>query len=98
MAQAFVDGMQAAIRLMQADPAKAVAVAKREFPSLDPMVVESAVKRMSAERVYPTSVDISPEALTLGLDTQIALGNLAAQPDYATFVRRDFIAKAVAGQ
>ncbi|MGV7033816.1 ABC transporter substrate-binding protein [Methylobacterium symbioticum] len=97
VAQAFVNGMQAAIRLMQAEPARAVAVAKREFPNLDPAVVEAAVKRMMSEKVYPDSVDISKEALTLGLDTQIALGNLAAQPDYASFVRRDFIAKAVAG-
>jgi NitT/TauT family transport system substrate-binding protein len=97
VAQAFVNGMQAAIRLMQAEPARAVAVAKREFPSLDPAVVEAAVKRMMNEKVYPDSVDITREALALGLDTQIALGNLAAQPDYASFVRRDFIAKAVAG-
>lgn len=97
VAQAFVTGMQAAVRLMQAEPAKAVAVAKREFPTLDPAVVEAAVKRMMGEKVYPESVDITPEALTIALDTQIALGNLAAQPDYATFVRRDFITKALAG-
>ncbi len=80
IAQAFVTGMQAAIRLMQAEPAKAVSVAKREFPTLDPTVVEAAVKRMMAEKVYPENVDITPEALTIALDTQIALGNLAAQP------------------
>lgn len=97
IAQAFVTGMQAAIRLMQAEPAKAVSVAKREFPTLDPAVVEAAVKRMMAEKVYPESVDITPEALTIALDTQIALGNLAAQPVYASFVRRDFITKALAG-
>ena len=96
-AQAFVNGMQAAIRLMQAEPAKAVAVAKRQFPNLDPAVVEAAVKRMMDENVYPTSVDITKEALTIGLDTQIALGNLAAQPDYDAFVRKEFIAKALAG-
>lgn len=98
VAQAFVNGMQAAIRLMQADPAKAAAVAKKEFPNLDPTVVEAAVKRMMGDKVYPESVDITPDALTIALDTQIALGNLAAQPDYAAFVRRDFIAKAIAGQ
>lgn len=97
VAQAFVNGMQAAIRLMHAEPAKAVAVAKKQFPNLDPAVVEAAVKRMMNEKVYPDSVDITQEAMTLGLDTQIALGNLAAQPDYATFVRRDFITKATAG-
>ena len=98
VAQAFVDGMQAAIRLMQSEPAKAVAVAKKEFPNLDPAVVEAAVKRMMGDKVYPESVDIAPAALTIALDTQIALGNLAAQPDYAAFVRRDFITKAMAGQ
>ncbi|WP_375463598.1 ABC transporter substrate-binding protein [uncultured Methylobacterium sp.] len=97
-AQAFVNGMQAAIRLMQADPAKAAAVARKEFPNLDPAVVEAAVKRMMGDKVYPESVDITPDALKIALDTQIALGNLAAQPDYASFVRRDFIAKAIVGQ
>ena len=98
VAQAFVDGMQAAIRLMQSEPAKAVAVAKKEFPNLDPTVVEAAVKRMMGDKVYPESVDITPDALKIALDTQIALGNLAAQPDYGAFVRRDFITKAMAGQ
>ncbi|TXM64100.1 ABC transporter substrate-binding protein [Methylobacterium sp. WL120] len=97
VAQAFVNGMQAAIRLMQSEPAKAVAVAKKEFPNLDPTVVEAAVKRMMGDKVYPESVDITPDALKIALDTQIALGNLAAQPDYASFVRRDFIIKAMAG-
>lgn len=97
-AQAFVNGMQAAIRLMRVEPARAVAVAKKEFPNLDPAVVEAAVKRMMSENVYPESVDITPAALALGLDTQIALGNLAAQPDYATFVRREFIVAATAGR
>ncbi|GLS45734.1 ABC transporter substrate-binding protein [Methylobacterium brachythecii] len=96
-AQAFVNGLQAALVLMKTDQAKAIAVAKKEFPTLDPAVVEAAVKRMMSEKVYPETADISPDALKVGLDTQIALGNLAAQPDYATFVRRSFIEKAIAG-
>ncbi len=95
VAQAFVTGMQAALKLMQSQPDEAVAVAKKEFPTLDPAVVESAVKRMLADHVYPDGVDITPASLTLALDTQIALGNLAAQPDYKTFVDRTYIAKAV---
>ena len=95
VAQAFVDGIEAALKLMQSKPEEAVAVAKKEFPTLDPAVVESAVKRMLADHVYPESVDIAPAALTLALDTQIALGNLAAQPDYKSFVDRSFIAHAM---
>lgn len=94
-AQAFVDGMAAALKLMRDRPDEAVAVAKKEFPSLDPAVVEAAVRRMLADHVYPEGVDITPAALTLALDTQIALGNLAAQPDYKVFVDRSYIAKAM---
>jgi NitT/TauT family transport system substrate-binding protein len=54
------------------------------------------VKRMLADNVYPTSVDITPDALKIALDTQIALGNLAAQPDYKSFVPRTYIDKAMA--
>ncbi len=81
---------------MQVEPAKAVAVAKKEFPTLDPAMVEAAVKRIVADKVYPDRVDITPAALRIALDTQIALGNPAAQPDYATFVQREFIANAIA--
>jgi NitT/TauT family transport system substrate-binding protein len=41
-------------------------------------------------------VDISPEALKVSMDTQIALGNLAAQPDYTAFVVKKFIEPALA--
>lgn len=43
------------------------------------------------------NVDITASTLKIALDTQVAMGNLAGQPDYATFIRRDFIAKATAG-
>jgi NitT/TauT family transport system substrate-binding protein len=89
----FGAGMNAALAYIQSNPDGAVAVAKKEFPTLDPAVVEAAVKRMIAEGVYPTTIEITPEALKLGLDTQIALGNLAAQPDYKSFVATDIIAK-----
>src|SRR5258708_6515614 len=71
-------------------------VAKKEFPTLDPVVVEAAVKRMLADGVYPPSVDITADALKVSMDTQIALGNLAAQPDYKTFVVKKFIEPALA--
>ncbi len=86
IAQRFVNGLQAALVLMKKDPAKAIEIAKKEFPQLDAAVVEAATKRMMAENVYPESVEITPEALKVGLNTQIFLGNLKEQPDYKTFV------------
>jgi NitT/TauT family transport system substrate-binding protein len=95
-AQRVVAAMEMAMRFMQTNEAATVDIAKKEFPSLDPAVVEAAVKRMLGDGVYPKSVDITPEALKVSMETQIALGNLAAQPDYRTFVATKYIQPAVA--
>jgi NitT/TauT family transport system substrate-binding protein len=95
-AQRVVNGMEMAMRFMAKNEAKTVEIAKKEFPTLDPVVVEAAVKRMLGDGVYPPSVDITPEALKVSMDTQIALGNLASQPDYKAFVVKKFIEGAVA--
>lgn len=94
--QRFVNGLNRAIHLIRANPGHAAAIAKKEFPSLDPAVVEAATKRMIAENVYPPDVDIAPEALKVAMATQIALGNLKSQPNYGSFVATDIIKKALA--
>ena len=94
--QRFVNGMQAALLSIRSNPAGAVAIAKKEFPTLDPVVVENAVKRMIDDNVYPPSVEITPAALKVSMDTQIALGNLAAQPAYDKFISGAHIKKALA--
>ena len=94
--QKFVNGLEAALRSLRADPVAAVAIAKKEFPTLDPVVVENAVKRMIEDNVYPPSVDITPAALKVSMDTQIALGNLGAQPVYEKFISSGYIKKALA--
>jgi NitT/TauT family transport system substrate-binding protein len=95
-AQRVVNSMEMAMRFMTKNEARTVEIAKQEFPNLDPAVVEAAVKRMLADGVYPPSVDITADALKVSMDTQIALGNLAAQPDYKTFVVKKFIEPALA--
>ncbi len=96
LAQRVVNGMELALRFMTKNPDQTVAIAKKEFPTLDPVVVESAVRRMIAENVYPHSVQTTPEALKVSMDTQIALGNLKVQPDYSTFVVQEYVKKALA--
>jgi NitT/TauT family transport system substrate-binding protein len=95
-AQRLVKGLEMAMRFMPGNEARTIEIAKSEFPNLDPAVVEAAVKRMIADGVYPKSVDITADALKISMNTQIALGNLSAQPDYATFVDKTFISPAVA--
>ncbi len=95
-AQRVVNGMEMAMRFMATNEAKTVEIAQKEFPTLDPAVVAAAVKRMLFDGVYPPSVDITADALKVAMDTQIALGNLASQPDYKTFVVKKFIDPALA--
>ncbi|MDZ4842207.1 MAG: ABC transporter substrate-binding protein [Hyphomicrobium aestuarii] len=95
LAQKLTNGLEMAMRFMQSNELKTIEIAKKEFPKLDPAIVEAAVKRMLAEGVYPKNVDISADALKLGLATQIVLGNLAAQPDYEAFVPKTYIGKAL---
>ena len=94
-AQRLVNGLEAALAYMQSDPAGAIAIAKKEFPKLDPAVGEAAVKRMLAENVYPKTVETTPEALRTAMQTQISLGNLKSQPDYAAFVVPTYVDKAM---
>jgi NitT/TauT family transport system substrate-binding protein len=54
------------------------------------------VKRMLKDNVYSASADITPEALKVSMDTQIALGNLSAQPNYGSFVGAAYIKNAKA--
>jgi NitT/TauT family transport system substrate-binding protein len=51
---------------------------------------------MLKDNVYPASADITPEALKVSMDTQIALGNLSAQPNYESFVGAAYIKNAKA--
>ncbi|WP_158898647.1 ABC transporter substrate-binding protein [Burkholderia sp. L27(2015)] len=94
----FVKGLQEALVFMQTNPTETAAIARKEFPTLDPAIVNAAVTRMLNEGVYPKSVDITPKALTVGMDTQIALGNLKQQPKYDSFVVRTYIQQALAGK
>jgi len=95
-AQRVVNAMEMAMRFMNNNEAKTIEIAQKEFPTLDPAVVAAAVKRMLFDGVYPPSVDITADALKVAMDTQIALGNLASQPDYQTFVVKKFIDPALA--
>jgi NitT/TauT family transport system substrate-binding protein len=50
-AQRLVKGLEMALRFMPANEARTAEIAKTEFPNLDPVVVEAAVKRMIADAV-----------------------------------------------
>jgi NitT/TauT family transport system substrate-binding protein len=97
-AQRFVSALQDALVYMQTNPKGAVEIAKKQFPTLDPIVVENATNRMLAESVYPKSVEITAPALEVAMATQIALGNLQQQPVYSDFIVQKYIGQAIAAK
>jgi NitT/TauT family transport system substrate-binding protein len=83
---------------MQTNPKESIEIAKKQFPTLDPIVVENATKRMLTESVFPKSVDITAPALEVAMATQIALGNLQQQPVYGDFIVQKYIRQALAAK
>jgi NitT/TauT family transport system substrate-binding protein len=91
MVQAFIDGLDDAIRSMNADPAMAADVAVAEFPSLPPDQVRAGVKRMFREKVYPSSALVEESAFVNALALQIAVGNIKpGAVSYGEFVDPSF--------
>ena len=76
MVQKFVSAIAEAESLMQKSPDVAYRVAGTEFTSLDKSVVQSAVKRMLEQKIYPATPSISKEAFQAGLDLQVSIGNI----------------------
>jgi NitT/TauT family transport system substrate-binding protein len=97
-AQRFVSALQDALVYMQTNPKESIEIAKKQFPTLDPIVVENATKRMLTESVFPKSVDITAPALEVAMATQIALGNLQQQPVYGDFIVQKYIRQALAAK
>lgn len=97
-AQRFVSALQDALVYMQTNPKGAVEIAKKQFSTLDPMVVEGATNRMLVESVFPKTVEITAPALEVAMATQIALGNLQKQPAYGDFIVQKYIRQALAAK
>jgi NitT/TauT family transport system substrate-binding protein len=74
--QAFVAGVDDAIKAIASDPAAATDVAIKEFPSLAPDIVRAGIKRMLREKVYPHSALVSPAAFDNALALQTSIGNI----------------------
>jgi len=86
----FVASIQASLAMIHASPEKAQAVARKEFPSLDPAVVNAAVQRMISANVYPPAVTITPAAFDNAIDMQKFVGNIKTDMRYADIVDPKF--------
>jgi NitT/TauT family transport system substrate-binding protein len=76
MVAAFVKSIGEAEALIHQSPDTAKAVAKSEFPSLDPKIVDAAVGRLIEQNIYAPTPEISEQAFRNALDLQESIGNI----------------------
>ncbi len=76
MVAAFVKSIGEAEALIQQSADTAKSVARTEFPSLDPKIVDSAVQRLIDQKIYAPTPNISEQAFRNALDLQESIGNI----------------------
>jgi len=93
MVAAFVKSIGEAEALILQSPDIAKAVAKTEFPSLDPKIVDNAVARLIDQKIYASTPEISEQAFKNALALQESIGNIKpGSVTYASAVDNSFAA------
>ncbi|MDR5806163.1 MULTISPECIES: ABC transporter substrate-binding protein [unclassified Caballeronia] len=96
MVEAFVKSIGEAEALIQQSHDTAKAVARTEFPSLDPKIVDSAVQRLIDQNIYAPTPEISEQAFKNALALQESIGNIKPGAiTYASGVDNSFAAASV---
>jgi len=93
--QGMVKGVQRALDYCHSDPEGASTVARQLFPSLEPAVVDKAVRRMVSESTLPKSVVVSEDSWSAALKTRITVGDLKALQPYHHSVDMSFADAAI---
>lgn len=75
-ALAFIRGLQKALELVKTDKAAAVDIARKEFPTLEPEVLEETIDRALADELWEWTGEITPESVDMALNVVRAAGIL----------------------
>lgn len=98
LVERFVSSIRDSLQIMHADPAVAKAVARKEFSSLDAVVVDAAVQRMLDNNVYPSGVKVTENAFKTAIDMQKYVGNIKTEMKYEDIVTSSFAEKLTAAK
>lgn len=95
MVQALVTAFEEASRLTYADPDFAKEVAIKEFPDLDPAVVEAAIDAQLEYRIPAETVVVQRDQWDNLMDMQVYLKNVEGSVPFADVIDNSFAEKAV---
>lgn len=87
----FVASIEKALDFIHENADETKDIAKQEFPTLEPSVVEGAVQRMIDSEVYPHDGDLTPSAFQNAIDMQKFIGNLKVDVSYEEMVDTSFM-------
>lgn len=87
----FVASIEKALDFIHENADETKDIAKQEFPTLEPSVVEGAVQRMIDSEVYPHDGDLTPSAFQNAIDMQKFIGNLKVDVSYEEMVDTSFV-------
>jgi NitT/TauT family transport system substrate-binding protein len=95
MVQALVTAFEEASRLTYADPDFAKEVAKKEFPDLDPAVVEAAIDAQLEYRIPAETVVVQRDQWDNLMDMQVYLKNVQGTVPFEEIIDNSFAEKAI---
>lgn len=76
MVRAFVAALDEAERAAHANPTDAIAVARQRFPTVQPAIVDAAMRRMLASRAFPPGATVSDVGWRQAIGLRIDSGDL----------------------
>ena len=91
LVERFVRALDAAEKAAHANPQDVEDFAVKRFPDLEPAVARSAIRRMLADKVFPTSARISPEAWQKALQLRVQAGELKSIPEGMPYLDMTFL-------
>jgi ABC-type nitrate/sulfonate/bicarbonate transport system substrate-binding protein len=74
--QGIVNSYERALRLIRANPEIAKAVGRKYFPEVTESVINTALTRLTAEKVFPEHAVVSLESWRSAVQLRVGLGEL----------------------
>jgi NitT/TauT family transport system substrate-binding protein len=90
----FIRAYEAALQLIQTDRPKALEIARKRLPNLDPALIEVALNRLVESHCIPAHARVDPESWRKLLDIRLKVGDIKAIPPLERVVDNRFAEQA----
>lgn len=92
--QGFVNAYERALRLIRQNPEAAFAIGQKYFPEVSGQLIQTAVRRLASENVFPEHAKVDIESWRAALRLRVEVGDLKSA-EHDALVRNDFAENAL---